>query len=262
MRSFHYRWSTSSDSIFVSKIAPENHFHRVARVHQTHVTLVRTTIHHRIVLKSVTTLLPPVPNMSKSSAAYQNKINHAVGVLLKAPGISLSEAMILAQFLKKDIANDSIRRMIQRCHKAKKDSTNVPPTNIVVSNNADVSLMTGSEGSTTTKPQPKQKRIRMTASSAATPGYKQETEYNYASSLKKRGGSIKEKGGSSAIGEYIDLPSTCNMRDKVYIINFRINIVLFSKPSSIYSLAPFPALYISISSTNTPQSPTHHPPIH
>jgi hypothetical protein len=52
--------------------------------------------------------------MSKNSAAHQKKFVHAMQVLQKAPDISVSKAMILAQFLKKDIADESVHWVIRR----------------------------------------------------------------------------------------------------------------------------------------------------
>ena len=75
---------------------------------------VQTKIRCRIVFKSVTTLLAPLPNMSMKSAAHQKKVESAVRILKTTTGVKVRQAMILANFSKKDIANDSIRRTIQR----------------------------------------------------------------------------------------------------------------------------------------------------
>jgi len=75
---------------------------------------VQTKIRCRIVFKSVTTLLAPLPNMSTKTAAHQKKVESAVQILKTTTGVKVRQAMILANFSKNDIANDSIRRTIQR----------------------------------------------------------------------------------------------------------------------------------------------------
>ena len=70
--------------------------------------------------------------MSMKSAAHLKKVELAVRILQTTTGVKVWQAMILAQFLKKEIMDNSIRRMIQGCLGEK------PPTNIIVSNNADV----------------------------------------------------------------------------------------------------------------------------
>ena len=52
--------------------------------------------------------------MSKNSAAHQKKVEHAVRKLLKAPGLSIPNAMVLANFLKKDVANETLRGVVHR----------------------------------------------------------------------------------------------------------------------------------------------------
>jgi hypothetical protein len=48
--------------------------------------------------------------MSKNSAAHQKKVEHAVRKILKAPGLSIPDAMVLANFSKKeDVANKTVR---------------------------------------------------------------------------------------------------------------------------------------------------------
>ncbi len=48
--------------------------------------------------------------MSKISAAHQKKVEHAVRKILKVPGLSIPDAMVLANFSKKDVANVTVRR--------------------------------------------------------------------------------------------------------------------------------------------------------
>ena len=75
--------------------------------------------------------------MSMKSAAHQKKVESAVRILQTTTGVKGRQAMILAHFLKKDIANDSIRRVIQR--RIEKQ----PPTNIIVCYDAEVSFCGG-----------------------------------------------------------------------------------------------------------------------
>jgi len=104
--------------------------------------------------------------MSMKSAAHQKKVESAVRILQTTTGVKVRLAMILAHFLKKDIANDSIRRVIQR--RIEKQ----PPTNIIVCNeslsilpvSSDVLLLVVS--SVPTNPKPKCKQTRLTASAA------------------------------------------------------------------------------------------------
>jgi hypothetical protein len=55
--------------------------------------------------------------MSKNSAAHQKKVEHAVRKILKAPGLSIPDAMVLANFSKKDVANKTLRRAVHRAVK-------------------------------------------------------------------------------------------------------------------------------------------------
>jgi hypothetical protein len=52
--------------------------------------------------------------MSTKTAAHQKKVESAVQILKTTTGVKVRQAMILANFSKNDIANDSIRRTIQR----------------------------------------------------------------------------------------------------------------------------------------------------
>ena len=65
--------------------------------------------------------------MSMKSAVHLKKVESAVRILQTTTVVKVRQAMILAQFLKKDIVNDSIRRMIQRRLEEK------PPTNVIIS---------------------------------------------------------------------------------------------------------------------------------
>jgi hypothetical protein len=50
--------------------------------------------------------------MSKKSATHQKKVESAVQILQTTTGVKVPQAMILARFLKSDVANKIIRRMI------------------------------------------------------------------------------------------------------------------------------------------------------
>ena len=65
--------------------------------------------------------------MSMKIAVHLKMVESAVWILQTTTGIKVRQAMILAQFSNKEIANNSICRMIQRRLKEK------PPTNVIVS---------------------------------------------------------------------------------------------------------------------------------
>jgi hypothetical protein len=44
------------------------------------------------------------------SATHQKKVEHAVRKILKVPGLSIPDAMVLANFLKKDVANKNVHK--------------------------------------------------------------------------------------------------------------------------------------------------------
>ena len=50
--------------------------------------------------------------MSKNSAAHQKKVENAVRKILKAPGLSIPDPMVLANFSKKDVANETVCRAV------------------------------------------------------------------------------------------------------------------------------------------------------
>ena len=70
--------------------------------------------------------------MSKNSAAHQKKVEHAVRKILKAPGLSITDAMVLANLSKKDVANETVRRAVHRAVKLRRDrellDLHAPPT--------------------------------------------------------------------------------------------------------------------------------------
>ena len=113
--------------------------------------------------------------MPKKSAAHQKKVDEAVRILNTTTGVIVSQAMILAGFPKKDIANETLRRMIRRRLEALEAKQR--PLLVVTNNDADLSTLTSGEdddptasATTTTTttgpaqhPKPKRKQIRHTA---------------------------------------------------------------------------------------------------
>ncbi len=55
-----------------------------------------------------------LPNMSKKSAALEAKFEIAVKTPLKAPNLTVQEAMLVAKFSMKDINNKSMQQIIAR----------------------------------------------------------------------------------------------------------------------------------------------------
>jgi hypothetical protein len=113
--------------------------------------------------------------MSKNIAAHQKKVEHAVQKILKAPGLSIPDAIVLANFSKKDVANKTLRRAVHRAVKRRRDQALLglcapPPTaGIIIIKDpspslSDLSSLTG-ESSALPAPQfPKPKRKQPTAS--------------------------------------------------------------------------------------------------
>ncbi len=114
--------------------------------------------------------------MPKKSAAHQKKVDEAVRILNTTTGVNAPQAMILAGFPKKDIANETVRRMIRR--RLETLQAKQRPLLVVTNNDADLSTLTGGEvdddltasATTTTAttgpaqhPKPKRKQIRHTA---------------------------------------------------------------------------------------------------
>ena len=110
--------------------------------------------------------------MPKKSAAHQKKVNEAVRILNTTTGVIVPLAMILAGFPKKDIANETIRRMICRCLEALEAKQR--PLLVVTNNDVGLSTLTGEDddptasatATTTTTgpaqhPKPKRKQIRL-----------------------------------------------------------------------------------------------------
>ena len=54
--------------------------------------------------------------MPKNSAAQEKKVNAAVRFLQTTTGVKVPQAMILAGFAKKDVANEIVRQMVRRRH--------------------------------------------------------------------------------------------------------------------------------------------------
>ena len=109
--------------------------------------------------------------MPKKSAAHQKKVDEAVRILNTTTGVIVPQAMILAGFPKKDIANETVRRMIRRRLEALEAKQRPLMVVVVTNNDADLSTLTGEDTTTTTTtgpaqhPKPKRKQIRHTARS-------------------------------------------------------------------------------------------------
>ena len=112
------------------------------------VTLQHTAwiFHHNLQFKSVSTLYRQLPNMSKNSATHPKKVEHAVQKILKVPGLSIPDAMVLANFLKKDVANETVRRAVHWAVKLCQDRAllglRAPPDGIVIIEDPSPSLLT------------------------------------------------------------------------------------------------------------------------
>ena len=81
--------------------------------------------------------------MPKKSAAHQKKVDEAVRILNTTNGVIVPQAMILAGFPKKDIANETVRRMIRRRLEALEAKQR--PLLVVTNNDADLSTLTGED---------------------------------------------------------------------------------------------------------------------
>ncbi len=112
--------------------------------------------------------------MPKKSAAHQKKVHEAMRILNTTTGVIVPQAMILAGFPKKDIANETVHRMIRRRLEALEAKQR--PLLVVTNNDADLSTLSGEDNdptasattTTTTTgpvqhPKPKRKQIRHTA---------------------------------------------------------------------------------------------------
>jgi hypothetical protein len=91
--------------------------------------------------------------MPKKSAAHQKKADEAVRILNTTTGVNVPWAMILAGFPKKDIANETVRRMIRRRLEAleakqtipRRDTPTAKKVKIVTNNDANLSPLTGED---------------------------------------------------------------------------------------------------------------------
>ena len=115
--------------------------------------------------------------MPKKSAAHQKKVDEAVRILSTTTGVIVPQAMILAGFPKKDIANETVRRTIRRRLEALEAKQRPLLVVVVTNNDADLSTLTGEDDDPTASattpttttglvqqhPKPKQKQIRHTA---------------------------------------------------------------------------------------------------
>ena len=89
--------------------------------------------------------------MPKKSAAHQKKVDEAVRILNTTTGVGVivPQAMILVGFPKKDIANETVRRMIRRRLEALEAKQRPLMVVVVTNNNADLSTLTGEDTTTT-----------------------------------------------------------------------------------------------------------------
>jgi hypothetical protein len=87
--------------------------------------------------------------MSKKSAALEAKFDIAVKTLLKAPQLTVLEAMLVATFLTKDIENKSMQQIISRRIPGGKRSmaASVPPIiDITRCGSPQISSVTSGDG--------------------------------------------------------------------------------------------------------------------
>jgi hypothetical protein len=75
--------------------------------------------------------------MPKNTTAHQNRIQHAMRVLLKNCNLRVPEALKVADFSKKDVANESIHQAIQRCKitALAAEGLHTPPCECIVNGN-------------------------------------------------------------------------------------------------------------------------------
>ncbi len=75
-----------------------------------------SSFHRHSIVEFILTPYIPLPNMSKKSAVHQKKVKSAMWILQTTTGVKVPQAMILAQFLKSDVANKTVCRIIPRQH--------------------------------------------------------------------------------------------------------------------------------------------------
>ena len=143
--------------------------------------------------------------MPKKSAARQKKADEAVRILNTTTGVNVPWAMILAGFPKKDIANETVRRMIRRCLEALKakqttpcrDTPTVKKVKIITKNDANLSPLTGEDDDPTAS---------ATTTTTRVSQHKQEAPHSKISEILRSGGHpcSQAAAGSSAGGGGID----------------------------------------------------------
>jgi hypothetical protein len=89
----------------------------------------------------------PLPNMSTNSATYQKKVESAMQILQNTTGVRVPQAMILAGFLKSDIASKTVCQAARRRRQQKQNNacTGRPaPTEgiVLISNEPSLSELT------------------------------------------------------------------------------------------------------------------------
>jgi hypothetical protein len=108
--------------------------------------------------------------MSKKSAALEAKFDIAVKTLLKAPKLTVPEAMLAAKFSTKDIENKSMQRIISRRILGSKRAmtASVPPiVDITTCGSPQISSVTSGDGDKEIAgciQPPERKQQKMTAS--------------------------------------------------------------------------------------------------
>ena len=105
--------------------------------------------------------------MLKKSAAHQKKADEAVRILNTTTGVNVPWAMILAGFPKKDIADETLHRMIRRRLEALEakqttprwDTPTVKKVKIITKNDANLSPLTGEDDDPTASATPTTTRV-------------------------------------------------------------------------------------------------------
>jgi hypothetical protein len=112
--------------------------------------------------------------MPKYSAAHEKKVDAAVRLLQTTSGVRVPQAMILAGFPKKDVANKILRQMVQCRYQQTLINAGAITNNVVIGDKSSFSDLTKNEdviqlptspvsSSGSTNPKPKCKQIRLTS---------------------------------------------------------------------------------------------------
>jgi hypothetical protein len=107
--------------------------------------------------------------MPKNSAPQEKKVNAAVRFLQTTTGVKVPQAMIVAGFLKEDIANKIMRQMIRRRYQQANNNTPAMINNVVIGEELSLSDLTNNNDvqsptlTTSGSTKPKRKQIRLNA---------------------------------------------------------------------------------------------------